>query len=210
MDPNNPNQDNSNPTQPQTDMTQSDPQTNMPQTTGSQQDIPQTQTDTPPQNEPSTEPTLTDTTTEQVQSTEPVQAPADPFSQPAPDVTTQSDPNPDPVQEPAPAVDPGAQQADQAVQQPDTTAQTSPDATSASVGGSYIEDVGEDLIDLLDEINEDENLVQAVADEMKLDKERVKGILTKLLTKIDQGQITEDELALIMASTVADEVLNKE
>ena len=92
-----------------------------------------------------------------------------------------------------------------------TTPTTEPNqaVAPASIEGSYIEDVGEDLIDLLDEINEDENLTEAVAKEMRLDKESVKAILAKLLAKIDQGQITEDELALIMASTVADEVLDE-
>jgi ubiquinone biosynthesis protein Coq4 len=74
----------------------------------------------------------------------------------------------------------------------------------------YIEDVGGDMIGLLDEINEDDALVQKVADEMQLDKEKVRAILTPLLNKLDQGQITIDEIALIMASTIVDEEIDTE
>lgn len=84
------------------------------------------------------------------------------------------------------------------------------DTASSLTDGSYVEDIGEGLIDLLDDINEDENLLQIVADEMELDKERVRETLATLLDKIDQEQITPEELALIMASTVADEASNKE
>ena len=61
---------------------------------------------------------------------------------------------------------------------------------------------------MLDEISDDENLLQMVATEMQLDKEKVKKILVKLLEKIDKEEITYEELALIMASTVADEAPN--
>jgi hypothetical protein len=69
----------------------------------------------------------------------------------------------------------------------------------------YIEEVGGDMIGLLDEVNGDDTLIQKVADEMELDKDKIKSILTPLLHKIDQGQITVEEIALIMASTVVDE-----
>ena len=97
--------------------------------------------------------------------------------------------------------------------QPDPNTQVNPspqaNTDTSLTGGSCAEDIGDNLIDLLDEINEDENLLQMVANEMELNKEKVKGILTKLLDKIDQEQITTEELALIMASTVADEASNK-
>ena len=60
------------------------------------------------------------------------------------------------------------------------------DTDTSLTDGSYVEDIGDNLIDLLDEINEDENLLQMVANEMEIDKEKVKGILTNLLDKIDQ------------------------
>jgi len=91
-----------------------------------------------------------------------------------------------------------------------TTAQNQPANQANSAAPDYIEDVGGDMIGLLDEINEDDTLVQKVADEMELDKEKVRGILTPLMNKIDQGQITVDEIALIMASTVVDEETNEQ
>ena len=75
---------------------------------------------------------------------------------------------------------------------------------------NYIENVGGDEIGLLDEISTNDQLLQEVADEMQLDTEKVKSILSTLLDKIDQGQITTEEIALILASTVADELTNDE
>lgn len=69
----------------------------------------------------------------------------------------------------------------------------------------YVNEVGEDLIDLLDEISEDNNLLQVVANEMKLDPTKVQSMLASVLDKIDKEQITTEDLALIMASTAADE-----
>jgi len=93
-----------------------------------------------------------------------------------------------------------------AADQTQPTDLTNTDTANAPQEGNYIDDVGGDMIGLLDEINEDENLIQKVADEMQLDKEKVKSILTGLLNKIDQGQVTAEELAIIMAATVADEL----
>lgn len=45
---------------------------------------------------------------------------------------------------------------------------------------------------------------------MEIDKEKTKVILTNLLKKIDNEQITSEELALIMASTITDEASNLE
>jgi hypothetical protein len=121
-------------------------------------------------------------------------------------------------QQPAPATPPEAPIASQPnpnngqTQEPVAQANisTQADTDTSLTNGSYIEDIGDGLIDLLDDINEDENLLQVVANEMELDKERVRETLTTLLDKIDQEQITSEELALIMASTVADEASNKE
>ena len=71
---------------------------------------------------------------------------------------------------------------------------------------NYVENVGGDQIGLLDEISGSDQLLGEVAEEMLLDKEKVKAILTGLLNKIDQGQITTEEIALILASTVVDEL----
>jgi hypothetical protein len=119
----------------------------------------------------------------------------------------------DPVQQDNPSAESAdaTQQTDSAPSDEPATDQTQPDdqqaaGTSDVQAGSYIDDVGGDMIGLLDEIEEDENLIQMVADEMALDKEKVKTILTGLLDKIDKEQITVEEIALIMAATVADEL----
>jgi hypothetical protein len=85
------------------------------------------------------------------------------------------------------------QSADQAVQDP------------AAVDGNYINEVGEDLIDLLDEISENNELLQVVASEMQLDTNKVQSMLASVLDKIDKEQITTEDIALIMAATAADE-----
>jgi hypothetical protein len=98
------------------------------------------------------------------------------------------------------------------------TDQTPPAATdqqNANTGNvqqpiNYVDDVGGDMIGLLDEINDDDKLVQEVADEMQLEKEKVKSILAGLLNKIDQGQVTAEEIALMMAATVADQLAEEE
>ena len=118
--------------------------------------------------------------------------------------------NPDGSQNTNPPASDAAQAANPTAQN-DTTNQANPaTADQQTQAPDYIEDVGGDMIGLLDEISGDDTLVQKVADEMELDKEKVHGILTPLLNKIDQGQITVDEIALIMASTVVDEDTNTE
>jgi len=91
---------------------------------------------------------------------------------------------------------------------PDATQTQPADQAAPAVApqDNYIENVGGDMIGLLDEINGDEELIQKVADEMRLDKEKVKTILAGILNKIDQGQLTAEDFALVMASTVADEL----
>ena len=128
------------------------------------------------------------------------QQPAAPTTPPEAPIASQSNPNNVQIQESVAQTNMNTQ--DNSNPQADTD--------TSLTDESYIENIGDSLIDLLDDIDEDENLLQVVADEMELDKERVKGILTTLLDKIDQEQITSEELALIMASTVADEASNKE
>jgi hypothetical protein len=96
-----------------------------------------------------------------------------------------------------------------ATQTPDQS-QDNASASAAQQPVNYVQDVGGDLIGLLDEIEGDENLIQTVADEMALDKENVKTILTGLLDKIDKGQVTAEELALIMAAPVVDELSDEQ
>ena len=118
----------------------------------------------------------------------------------------------------APAETPITNQNTYQIQEPVAQANPNPqinsnpqtDIDTPMMDEGYVEDIGGGIIDLLDDINEKENLLEIVADEMELDKERVKGTLAKLLDKIDQEQITSEEIALIMASTIVDEASNKE
>jgi len=69
----------------------------------------------------------------------------------------------------------------------------------------YITNVGEQLIDLLTDISLSDEAKQKVADTMRLPVPQVTAILDRLLDKIDNGQVTAAELALIMTAPVADE-----
>jgi len=112
-------------------------------------------------------------------------------------------------QPPAPTPDAEAQSAAQ--QQPaDQLEENQPQANATPKAADYIEDVGGSVVDLLDDIEESDELVDVVAKEMKLDSQKVKTILGGLLDKIDQGQITIEELALIMAAPVVDEVQDEQ
>jgi len=77
--------------------------------------------------------------------------------------------------------------------------------TDAAQTGDYVENVGGSVVDLLNDVNESDDLVQIVANEMRLDNNKVKSLLGTLLNKINQGQITMEELALLMAAPVVDE-----
>jgi len=79
-------------------------------------------------------------------------------------------------------------------------------AEEAAQDEDYIENVGGSVIDLLEDIENNEDFIQVVAQEMQLDVNAVKSILTPLVDKIHQGQISIEELALIMAAPVVDEV----
>lgn len=93
--------------------------------------------------------------------------------------------------------------------QPQSTDQTQPNNAdpidTLQAQDDYVENVGGSVIDLLEDVNENEDLVQMVAEEMRLDEAKLKSILSPLLDKIHNGQITIDELALIMAAPVVDE-----
>ena len=86
-------------------------------------------------------------------------------------------------------------QAEDTIQQP-----------AASQPEDYIENTGGSVIDLLEDVNENDDFIQVIAQEMRLDSEQVKAILTPLLDKIQQGQITMEELALIMTAPIVDEL----
>jgi hypothetical protein len=90
--------------------------------------------------------------------------------------------------------------------QPQENAQPAPvpEGDDAQVG-DYIENVGGSVIDLLNDVNESDELVQIVANEMRLDNAKVKILLASLINKINQGQVTMEELALLMAAPVVDE-----
>lgn len=133
------------------------------------------------------------TTASQSDAPQPVNVPVADDAQmtsPAPADTT--DPSPQPVDTPAvdtPAAEPAADQ-----------------AQTKEGDANYIEDVGNSVLELLDDIDSDEKLQQIIAGEMRLDASTVKSILTGLLDKVDQGQITKDELALLMAAPVVDDI----
>jgi hypothetical protein len=161
----------------------------------------------PNNSDPTNQPQQDTTQTDADQTVQPQQP--DDQTQQSDDQTQQSQPaaeqNPDqgqqaeyPVPESA-SVD-QTQPADQG--QPQTPA--ADDSTVQE--GNYIEDVGGSVIDLLDDIDGSDNLVKIVANEMRLDDQRVRTILSGLLAKIDQNQLTIEELALIMAAPVVDEV----
>lgn len=74
----------------------------------------------------------------------------------------------------------------------------------ATQQASYIEDMGGSLIILLQQINTNDELLAEVATEMELDTTKTKVILTNFLDKINHGQITQEDLALIMAAPVVE------
>lgn len=92
---------------------------------------------------------------------------------------------------------------------PDTLAPTVPTGdqelaiSNQTTDEDYIEDLGEDLIDFLDDMEANENLLQNIANDMGIEKERARSILAKLLDKIDQEQITTEDIALIITAVGA-------
>jgi len=128
--------------------------------------------------------------------------------------TVPVDPNPVSQSEPTKPTDPASQNhvvtPNSPLDSQTTEVQQNTNTGEDSEQENYDENVGGDAIGLLDEISTDQHLLQEVADEMQLDPEKVTSILTTLLDKIDQGQVTAEEIALILASTVADELTNDE
>jgi hypothetical protein len=86
-----------------------------------------------------------------------------------------------------------------------TQTQTNSDTNSEEEDENYTEDFGNYIIELLDDISADENLTQKIANKMGLDKEETTEILENILQKIDDEQITPEELALIMTAPIVDE-----
>jgi len=122
----------------------------------------------------------------------------------------QSDPGTAPMSEDLSVTDPSTSDTSAGEPDPSTAPTVEPEQPSANnaeeaTADDYVENVGGSLLDLMDEVNEDDNLIQLVADEMKIDVTKAKSILTTLLDKLDKEQITMEELAFIMAVTVADE-----
>lgn len=97
-------------------------------------------------------------------------------------------------------------------QQPSTTTQdfsnADPKPTEEVVGAnddaSYVVKVGRSMVDLLTDISVSDTSKQQIAEEMKLSVDQVNTICTKLLDKIDNGDITEEDLAFLMTAPIAD------
>lgn len=77
--------------------------------------------------------------------------------------------------------------------------------STENIGGEYIDNVGVSLIDLLTDISLSEDLIQKVADTMRLPVDKARIILESLLDKIDKRELTEAEIAFIITAPVADE-----
>jgi len=69
----------------------------------------------------------------------------------------------------------------------------------------YVTNVGLSMIDLFTDISMSEGRKQKVAEAMKISVAQVTTIVEQLLDKIDNEQITEEELVFIISSSVADE-----
>jgi len=72
--------------------------------------------------------------------------------------------------------------------------------------GDYVTNVGVSMVDLFTDISMSEERKQKVAETMRISVAQVATIVEQLLDKIDNEQITEEELAFIISSPVADEV----
>jgi len=155
-------------------------------------------TNQPPQDD-ANQPVQPQQPDEQAQQSDDQTQPIEPASQPAEEQNSDQGQQ---VESPIPANEPTDQAQPEDQGQPGT--QAADDSTVQE--GNYIEDVGGSVLDLLDDIDESDDLVKIVAKEMRLDDQRVRTILSGLLTKIDQNQLTIEELALIMAAPVVDEV----
>ncbi|GIW61436.1 MAG: hypothetical protein KatS3mg089_0288 [Patescibacteria group bacterium] len=74
----------------------------------------------------------------------------------------------------------------------------------------YITNVGQSMIDLLTDISNSDVRKQKIATEMRISIEQVTTICNRLLDKIDSGELTEEDLAFLIASPIADASLNQE
>lgn len=72
---------------------------------------------------------------------------------------------------------------------------------------TYIDNTGGSFIDLLQEITDDPALQQKVATEMHMDLPTFQTLLTTLFNKVTQGQITKEELSLLMTAPMIDDEL---
>lgn len=84
---------------------------------------------------------------------------------------------------------------DQVVEDTSTTQQTE---------GDYILNVGQSMIDLLTDISNSDVRKQKIATEMRISVEQVTTICDRLLEKIDSGELTEEDLAFLITSPIAD------
>lgn len=72
---------------------------------------------------------------------------------------------------------------------------------------TYIDNTGGSFMDLLQEISQDPTAQQEIATEMHMDLPRLQATLATILGKINQGQITKEELSLLLTAPMIDEEL---
>jgi hypothetical protein len=148
---------------------------------------------TDPTQSSDTQTPLSDVTQQNMQ-TPPQSAEQSPMSQ----EQSQMPPSPadaqsDVSQQPRPSVDPSVAQPPQEQQ------------AQQQQQGDYITNVGRSMVDLLTDISLSDELTKTVADTMRLTVGQVTEILEGLLDKVDNEQVTEEELALIITAPVVDE-----
>lgn len=71
---------------------------------------------------------------------------------------------------------------------------------------TYIANTGGAMITLLKEISENSKFSQRVAEEMGLSVAQCTQLVSTIIKKINQGQITADELAVMMTAPIIDEL----
>ncbi len=76
--------------------------------------------------------------------------------------------------------------------------------------GDYILNVGQSMIDLLTDISNSDVRKQKIATEMRISVEQVTTICDRLLEKIDSGELTEEDLAFLITSPIADNAPTQE
>lgn len=109
---------------------------------------------------------------------------------------------------PAPQVPQTPVAAPAASQQTPPVSETSPSQpvpVAADEAGSYITNVGQSMVDLLTDISTSDVAKQKIAARMRLPVEQVAATCNRLLDKIDNVELTEEDLAFLLTAPIADE-----